>query len=53
MTNFEKLGVWHKSIDLSASMHELCDTQPSLKRNYGLKDQIQRASVSIPSNIAE
>lgn len=53
MSNFEKLGVWQKSIDLSASMHELCDTQHSLKRNYGLKDQIQRASVSIPSNIAE
>ncbi len=46
---FEDLEVWEISMNLSVLIYR------ALKncREYGLKDQLQRASVSIPSNIAE
>ncbi|MGC9338051.1 MAG: four helix bundle protein [Candidatus Cloacimonadia bacterium] len=46
---FEDLEVWKKSIRLSIQIYE------ELKnwKDYGLRDQIQRSVVSIPSNIAE
>jgi len=47
--SYEDLEVWKRSVDLSTRIYkilrECCD--------YGFKDQICRASVSIPSNIAE
>jgi four helix bundle protein len=46
---FEKLEVWKKSCRLCVELYkELKDC-----RDFGLKDQILRAAVSIPSNIAE
>ncbi len=49
MTGFEKLDVWQESCRLSV------DVYGALKdcRDYGLKDQMTRAAVSIASNIAE
>ena len=49
METFEKLEVWRRSKDLAV---QLCR---SLKgcRDYALREQAQRAAVSIPSNIAE
>lgn len=46
---FENLDVWKRSFDLTVNIYK------ELKecRDYGFKDQIQRASVSILSNIAE
>jgi len=46
---FEDLEVWKKSIRLSIRIYK------ELKncKDYGLRDQIQRSAVSIPSNIAE
>jgi len=48
-SSFEDLEVWKKSCQLSVTLYKL------LKgcRDYGMKDQMLRASVSIPSNIAE
>jgi four helix bundle protein len=39
----------------SAGVDEICEitSQPALARKYGLTDQLERASVSIMSNIAE
>ena len=47
--SYENLEVWQKSVDLSARVYELMRDC----RDYGFKDQICRASVSVPSNIAE
>jgi hypothetical protein len=46
---FEDLEVWKKSVRLSIQIYK------ALKncKDYGFRDQLQRASVSIPSNIAE
>jgi hypothetical protein len=46
---FEDLKVWKEAMHLSAELYK------SLKdcKNYGLRDQIFRSAVSIPSNIAE
>ena len=49
---FEKLEVWHLSIDLAHEMILLANRFPSEYR-YSLADQIRRAAVSIPTNIAE
>ena len=49
---FEDLDIWKKSIELSLSIYEIT-SRDKIKTDFGLKDQMQRASVSISSNIAE
>lgn len=49
---FKNLTVWHKSKDLAIYIYKLTD-HGSFNRDFGLRDQIRRAAVSIPSNIAE
>ena len=46
---FEDLDVWQESCRLSVSLYQALNQC----KDYALKDQILRASVSIPSNIAE
>jgi len=52
MGNFKELKVWRLSKDLAVKIYKLTENGGFLK-DFGLKDQIRRASVSIPSNIAE
>ena len=52
MGNFKKLRVWEDSLNLSANIYHITK-QESFIKNYGLTSQIQRAAVSIASNIAE
>ena len=52
MGNFRKLQVWQLAKGLAVEIYKLTGKQPFVK-DYGLKDQIQRSAVSIPSNIAE
>ena len=47
--SFEDLDVWKKSCSLSVRLYALLKDC----RDYGLKDQMLRAAVSIASNIAE
>ena len=52
ITRFEDLHVWQSARELVQMVYE--DTgQPEFSRDCGLKDQIQRAAVSVMSNIAE
>jgi four helix bundle protein len=47
--SFEKLEVWRRSCRLAVAVcRVLSDT-----KNYALRDQMQRAVISVPSNIAE
>jgi four helix bundle protein len=52
MGNFKKLNVWQLAKDLAVRIYKLTQTS-AFSKDYGLKDQIQRSAVSIPSNIAE
>ena len=49
---FEELIAWQKARELTKSIYLLTATD-RFSRDFGLKDQIQRAAVSIMSNIAE
>lgn len=49
MHNFEELEVWKRSSRLAVDILTLVDPI----RLYGLKDQMIRSCISIPSNIAE
>jgi len=49
---FEELRVWQESRDIVGIVYRLTKQFPSSER-YGLSSQIQRASVSTMSNIAE
>jgi four helix bundle protein len=50
--NFEDLEIWQLARRLTQEVYTLGRTQ-KFSRDYGLKDQVQRAAVSIMSNIAE
>jgi len=49
---FEQIGAWQKSRELTREIYKIT-TEGRFGRDYGLRDQIRRASVSIMSNIAE
>jgi four helix bundle protein len=49
VSKFEELLVWQKSIDLSTIVYKLYEKN----QDWGFRNQIQRASVSIANNIAE
>ena len=50
--NFEDLWVWQKGIALVKQIY-LLTANGKLNRDFGLRDQLQRAAVSISTNIAE
>ena len=50
--HFKELRVWQGAMDLVEDIYRLSAGFPA-DETYGLKSQIRRASVSIPSNIAE
>jgi four helix bundle protein len=52
MGNFQNLHVWQLAKELTIQIYSLTQST-DFKRDFGLRDQIRRASVSIPANIAE
>ncbi len=52
MGKFRELKVWQRGKDLAVFIYKLTD-HGIFSRDYGLRDQIRRAAISIPSNIAE
>ena len=49
---FEKLNAWHEARELVLNVYQLLEKFPKTE-NYALCDQLRRAVVSVPSNIAE
>ena len=52
MKSFRELDVWNKAMKLTDRVYDLVGDFPKEER-YALGDQLRRAVVSIPSNIAE
>jgi four helix bundle protein len=52
MRNFRELLIWKKGMEIVTSVYKFTALLPTDEK-YGLKTQLQRAAVSIPSNIAE
>jgi four helix bundle protein len=52
LKSHKDLVVWQKSIELVSSIYLLTQSFPEAER-FGLISQLRRASVSVPSNIAE
>jgi four helix bundle protein len=52
MGDFQKLNVWIISKSLAVSIYKITN-EDKFKKDFGLTSQLQRAAVSIPSNIAE
>ena len=50
--SYKDLKVWHKAMDLTVEVYRLVKFLPK-EETYALSDQMRRAVVSIPSNIAE
>jgi four helix bundle protein len=50
--HYRDLIAWQKTMDLVASIYDATDAFPK-RETYSLTDQMRRAAVSIPSNIAE
>lgn len=52
MRDFRKYDIWRDAVGFATDVYKLTSTFPKFEI-YGLCDQMQRASVSISSNIAE
>ncbi len=52
MGDFKKLNVWIEAKDVAVDLYRITN-QSDLKKDFGLRDQLRRAGVSIASNIAE
>ncbi len=52
MGNFNKMEVWKESKDLAVKIYQI-SSQGQLAKDYSLRDQIRRAAISVPSNLAE
>jgi four helix bundle protein len=50
--SFKDLLVWQRAIQLTVSVYNLTEEFPP-KEQFGLTNQLRRASVSVASNIAE
>ena len=49
---FEKLNAWQEARKLVVNVYQLLEKFPKTE-NYALSDQLRRAVLSVPSNIAE
>ncbi len=49
---FEDLEVWKKASDIAFEIYKLTE-KGKLSSDYGLKDQLRRAAISISNNISE
>ncbi|WP_116790090.1 four helix bundle protein [Flavobacterium psychrotrophum] len=51
--SFEEIIAWQKARELNAEIYRITNNNEIFTRDYGLRDQMRRSSISISSNIAE
>jgi four helix bundle protein len=51
--SFEDLIIWQKAQELAVKIYQLADTNKFIIKDFSLKDQLKRASISISGNISE
>ena len=51
--SFEEIIAWQKARILNKEIYELTNSNQLFSKDFGLRDQIRRCSISISSNIAE
>ena len=49
---FEDLPVWQKAMELAEKVYDLTEAE-GFKASFSLRDQIERAAISVSNNIAE
>jgi four helix bundle protein len=47
------MQVYQKALRFGVKVYKLTKTNPHIAKDFGLKDQLQRAALSISNNIAE
>ncbi len=52
LVRFEELVVWRRARRLAAELYQVTAAEP-MSRDFGLRDQLRRAGVSVMSNVAE
>jgi four helix bundle protein len=52
MRNFRNLLIWEKAIEITTDVYFFSESLP-IEEKFGIRSQITRAAVSMPSNIAE
>ena len=52
-SSFEEMEVYQKALQFGVKVYKLTLTNEKIAKDYGLKDQLQRAALSISNNIAE
>jgi four helix bundle protein len=53
ITRFEDMDCWMMARELTKAIYETVNTNENFRKDWGLKDQIRRASGSVMHNIAE
>ena len=51
--SFEEIIAWQKARELNVQIYSVTNTNANFSKDFGLRDQIRRACISISSNIAE
>jgi len=52
ITKFEDLGIWKLSLKITKTIYDIT-ASPKFSKDFGLRDQIRRAIISVSSNIVE
>lgn len=53
LNSFEEIVAWQRARELNAEIYRITNSNSLFARDFGLRDQMRRASISISSNIAE
>lgn len=53
VASYRDLTVWQRAMELVCACYSVADHLPAAEQWYGLANQLRRAAVSVPANIAE